>query len=266
MTRFSGRHAVITGGASGIGFAAAQRLAREGAHVVLLDPDADGLGAAQERLRAEGAEVVVIAGASTDETTRAAAVTAAGGGPGGILVNSGATFLAKGIDASDEDWQHVLHNNVIGYARMAAACRDLLRDGGAIVNVASVSAHIAQPNRWTYNAAKGAVVALTRCQALDLAGLGIRANSVSPAWISTPVVERLAGDDPAPSLALWGSYHMLGRIGSAEEVAAAIAFLASPEASFITATDLPVDGGYLAVGGEGVARPGEDPYQQLRKG
>lgn len=263
--RFNGRAAIMTGGGSGIALATAQRLASEGAEVVLLDPDAKAVAAAAEAIAAAGGRCATVIGASTDAEARRAAIDAAGNASGGIVVNAGASFLAKGADATEDDWLVSLRNNVVGYAQMTADALALLEDGGAVINVASVSAHIAQPSRWTYNATKGAVVALTRCQALDLAPRGIRVNSVSPAWIWTPVVARLAGDEVAARREEWGRYHLLGRIGEAGEVAAAICFLASEDASFITGADLPVDGGYLAVGGEGASH-GADLYSRLREG
>jgi NAD(P)-dependent dehydrogenase (short-subunit alcohol dehydrogenase family) len=137
--------------------------------------------------------------------------------------------------------------NVAGYALMTAEVAPRLEGGGAVVNVASVSAHIAQPSRWTYNAAKGAVVALHRCQAMDLAPRGIRVNSVSPAWVWTPVVQALAGDDADARRREWGAYHLLGRIAEPEEVAAGIAFLASDEARFVNGSAFVMDGGMTAV-------------------
>lgn len=270
--RFVGRGAVITGGGSGIGLATARRLGAEGAEVVLLDPDDDALAMARDGLARDGIDVTTVTGTSVDPDARREAVAAASAGAGrdrergqgGIVVNAGASFLAKGVDATADDWHEILDHNVAGYALMVADAVELLADGGAVVNVASVSGHIAQPSRWTYNAAKGAVLSLTRCQALDLAPRGIRVNSVSPAWIWTGVVERLAGDDADRKRPEWGAYHLLGRIGEADEVAAAIAFLASDDASFVTASDLPVDGGYLAVGGEGTGTDGI--YGQLRDG
>jgi NAD(P)-dependent dehydrogenase (short-subunit alcohol dehydrogenase family) len=124
--------------------------------------------------------------------------------------------------------------------------------GGAVINISSISAHISQPNRWTYNAARGAVDQLTKCSALDLAPLSIRVISVSPGWIWSRTVDEAAGYDREKFDPIWGKYHRLRRCGYPEEVASAVLFLCSDEASFITGTDLPVDGGYLGLGGEGV--------------
>jgi NAD(P)-dependent dehydrogenase (short-subunit alcohol dehydrogenase family) len=125
---------------------------------------------------------------------------------------------------------------------------------GAIVNLSSISAFIAQPHRWTYNTAKGAVHILTKCMALDLAPDSIRVNSVSPGWIWTREVYRAAQGDRAKWDPVWGQFHMLERCGDPVEVAAAVLFLLSDDASFITATDLPVDGGYQGLGSEGIGR------------
>jgi NAD(P)-dependent dehydrogenase (short-subunit alcohol dehydrogenase family) len=121
---------------------------------------------------------------------------------------------------------------------------------GAIVNVASVSASVAQPDHWTYNAAKGGLVTLTKCMALDLAQWGIRVNSVSPGWIWTPASAAAVDGNRRKLDQMVAPFHMLGRCGDAREVARAILFLCSDDASFITGTDLVVDGGYLAMGAE----------------
>jgi NAD(P)-dependent dehydrogenase (short-subunit alcohol dehydrogenase family) len=123
--------------------------------------------------------------------------------------------------------------------------------GGAVVNMSSISAHIAQPNRWTYNAAKGAVNQLTRCAALDLAP-AIRVNTLSPGWIWTREVDKAANFDRAKWGPVWGKFHMLRRLGTVEECASACAFLLSDEASFVTGTELMVDGGYCGLGSEGI--------------
>ena len=117
--------------------------------------------------------------------------------------------------------------------------------------MSSISAHIAQPNRWTYNVAKGGVSQLTKNAAFDLAPI-IRVNGLSPAWIWTREVDKAAGCDREKWEPIWGKFHMMRRLGEAGEVASAAVFLLSDEASFITATDLHVDGGYLAMGSEGL--------------
>ena len=170
------------------------------------------------------------------------------------LVNNAASFIAKGLDVTTAEWDRSLGVNVRGYANMVQACHKPMKaiGGGAIVNIASISAHIAQPNRWTYNATKGAIVTLTKCQALDLAPDGIRVNIDSPGWIWRPEVQKAAQGNREKWGPIWGRFHMLRRLGEPEEVAKAIIFLCSDDASFITATELLVDGGYLGIGSEGL--------------
>ena len=142
--------------------------------------------------------------------------------------------------------------NLISQALLTAALAEHMPKGSSVVNVASISAHVAQPERWTYNATKAAIVSLTRGQAMDFAGNAVRVNAVSPGWIWTPEVARAAAGDKADELKrVWSRYHLLGRLGEASEVAEAITFLCSDRASFITGVDLPVDGGYLTMGPEG---------------
>jgi NAD(P)-dependent dehydrogenase (short-subunit alcohol dehydrogenase family) len=166
------------------------------------------------------------------------------------LVNCAATFLAKAEKATSDDWDTSLGVNVKGTALMASSIAPLLRaaGGGAIINLASISGYIAQSDRWTYNATKGAVLALTRCQALDLAPDGIRVISVSPGTIWTPELDRMTGGDRASWEPLFASQHMLGRVGEPSEIASVILFLCGPGASFITGTDVLVDGGYTGMG------------------
>jgi NAD(P)-dependent dehydrogenase (short-subunit alcohol dehydrogenase family) len=250
MPAIAGSVAVITGGASGIGRATARAFVHQGAHVLIVDRDT-ALG---ERTAAElgrGNATAVRGDVSADADCRHAAEVARGlARPVRWLVNCAASFLARGEEASAEDWDVSLSVNVKGTALMASALLPLMRagGGGAIVNLASISGWIAQPNRWTYNATKGAVLALTRCQALDLARDGIRVNSVSPGTIWTPELDRMSNGDRAAWEPIMGPQHMLGRVGEPSEVAAAILFLCSDAASFITGEDLRVDGGYLARG------------------
>ncbi len=170
------------------------------------------------------------------------------------LVNNAFSFLAKGLDATSADFARSFGVGPVAFALLTQLVAEPMRrqGGGAIVNVSSISAWIAQPNRWTYNMAKGAVTQLTRCAALDLAPHKIRVNSVSPGWIWTREVDKAANGDRAKWDPVWGSFHMLGRMGHPVEIAGPVLFLLSDDASFITGTDLPVDGGYNGLGPEGL--------------
>jgi len=258
--RFKGKVAIVTGGASGIGRAIVTELCKEGCAVCFLDLDPNGQALA-ETLKADGGEAFFVRGDVSDEAVCAATVSAALTQWGKIdfLVNNAFSFIAKGLDATRADWERMLQVGPMSYAAMTQAAFEPLKraGGGAIVNVSSVSAFVAQPNRWTYNAAKGAVDNLTRCMAYDLAPFHIRVNSVSPGWIWTQEVYKAAmldGGGREKWDPIWGEYHMLRRCGEAVEVAAAVLFLLSPDASFITATDLPVDGGYMGMGPEGLGK------------
>jgi NAD(P)-dependent dehydrogenase (short-subunit alcohol dehydrogenase family) len=169
-----------------------------------------------------------------------------------FLVNSAASFIAAGLEATESDWDRALSVNIKGYAGTVSKASRHMGEGSAIVNVASISAHIAQRNRWTYNATKAAIVEMTKCQALDLAPQGIRVNTVSPGWIWTAEVAKAANGDRARWEPVWGDYHILRRLGEPSEVASAITFLLSDAASFITASELMVDGGYSALSAEGL--------------
>lgn len=250
------RVGLVTGAASGIGAATAHELASRGAHVIALDIDGGGLDDVVRGIKDAGGRATGRAVDVSDAASVAAAVRRTGDELGRIdmVVNCAVSFIAKGLDVTAADWDRVLSVNVKGIATVVQAAHPLLArtEGAAIVNTASVSAHVAQPARWTYNATKAAIVNLTRCMAMDLAPDGIRVNTVSPGWIWTPEVARAAGGDRAAWEPVWGRYHLLRRLGEPAEVAKAIAFLCSPDASFITGAELPVDGGYLAMGPEGL--------------
>ena len=170
------------------------------------------------------------------------------------LVNSVAYFGSKGVTAERKDWDKSFSVNAIGYANMVQACHQYMKEtpgDKSIVNVASISGHIAQPNRWTYSATKGAILTVTKCMALDMAKDGIRVNSISPAWVWTPEVAKAAVGGRDKWEHVWGPFHMLRRLSEPSEIASAICFLLSEDASFITGTDLKVDGGYCSMGPEG---------------
>lgn len=256
MAKFSEKVAIVTGGASGIGAATTRQFALEGATVAIFDINAAGGQAVADELKAAGYPVNfhAVNVSDAEAVQQAVATVADQQGKVNYLVNSAVSFTAKGLDVTTADWERSLGVNVRGISNMVQACYAPMKSagGGAIVNIASVSAHVAQPNRWTYNATKGAIVTLTKCQALDLAPAHIRVNVVSPGWIWTPEVDKAANNDREKWEPIWGRYHMLRRLGQPDEVARAILFLCSDDASFITAAELAVDGGYMGMGGEGL--------------
>lgn len=254
MRRFFGKAAVVTGGASGIGAATAREFAAEGANVAIVDVDDQGADRVAEELRGAGTEALVLAIDVSDRDGCLAATQEVAGRWGRIdsLVNCAASFVSKGIDATTSDWERSFGVNVRGCANMVQACATYMPAGASVVNISSISAHVAQPRRWTYNASKGAINALSKCQALDLSKDGIRVNIVSPGWIWTPEVEKAAAGDPEERRHAWGRFHMLRRLGEPREVARAVLFLCSDDASFVTATELAVDGGYLGLAAEGL--------------
>ncbi|HEY3290311.1 MAG TPA: SDR family oxidoreductase [Anaerolineae bacterium] len=247
--------AIVTGAASGIGAATAREFTAGGATAVVFDINEAGGTQIVTQLRAEGyrAEYRRVDVSDSDACHAAVQQVASQLGRVDFLVNCAASFISKGLDVTTADWERSLGVNVRGYANMVQACfAPMKTTGGAIVNVASISAHIAQPDRWTYNACKGAIVTMSKCQALDLAPHHIRVNIVSPGWIWTPEVAKAANNDRAKWEPVWGRYHMLRRLGEPREVARAVMFLCSDDASFITGAELPVDGGYLGLGSEGL--------------
>jgi len=249
--RLANKIAVITGVGAGIGEAIALRFAEEGARLVLNDINEAAARATLQKVNGLGAEAAIaVADISREESARsisAVAVDRFGGID--IVVNNAADFTQKSVERAEiSDWQKVLGVNVIGTALVCKhAIPHMKTRGGSIVNIASMSGIIAQPDFATYNASKGAVLTMTKCMALDLAPFKIRVNSICPGCILTSAsyreIERMGltfeqwRDRAAP-------LHMLNRLGEPREVANAALFLASDESSFITSTHLMVDGGY----------------------
>jgi NAD(P)-dependent dehydrogenase (short-subunit alcohol dehydrogenase family) len=258
--RFAGKVAIVTGGANGIGRAISEELCREGAAVAIADISEAGEQVARE-MQSRGWQVLFVQGnlAGENYCREVVAATLERFGKVDFLVNNAFSFTAKGLDATREDWERSFMVGPVAYAVMVQNVAEPMKaqGGGAILNVSSISAFIAQPNRWTYNAAKGAVHNLTKCMAYDLAPFNIRVNSISPGWIWTQEVYKAADLDGGGREKwdpLWGEFHMLRRCGDPVEVAAAALFLLSDDASFITATDLAVDGGYMGMGPEGIGK------------
>lgn len=251
--RLSKRTAIITGAGAGIGEAIAIRFAEEGARLVLADLNEDGARAVAGKIQKSGGQAAAIrADISKEEDARGISDLALREfGRIDIVVNNAADFTTKSVEeATMADWQRVLGVNVVGTAMVSKyAVPHMKAKGGSIVNIASMSGIIAQPNFVTYNSSKGAVLTMTRCMALDLAPYNIRVNSICPGCIYTTATERewiRMGETKEQWTARQAPLHMLNRVGDAREVANAVLFLASDEASFITAAELLVDGGYVA--------------------
>ncbi|MFF4028948.1 SDR family NAD(P)-dependent oxidoreductase [Streptomyces sviceus] len=240
MSDFEGLRALVTGGASGIGRATADLLAARGARVAVLDLDPSLV---DKPLLAYRADI-------RDDASVRAAVAAAAADLGGldVLVNN-AGIGAQGTvaDNDDEEWHRVLDVNVVGMVRVTRAALPHLRESAhaAIVNTSSIGATAGLPQRALYCASKGAVYSLTLAMAADHVREGIRVNCVNPGTADTPWIGRLLAKapDPAAERAALEARQPTGRLVSADEVAGAIAYLASPLSGATTGTSLAVDGG-----------------------
>ena len=240
LLQLDGLCALVTGAGSGIGLATVVALVSEGARVAAFDlvPPSVRDG------------VMPIVGDVTDDASVQRAVAAAVEQFGGldILVNN-AGIGATGTVADNEiaEWQRVFDVNVFGMVRVSRACLPHLRDSkhGAIVNLASIVSWTGLAQRACYGASKGAVYALTLAMAADHTAEGIRVNCVCPGTVDTPWVGRLldAAPDPAAARANLIARQPVGRLGTAAEIAAAICYLASPAAGYVTGTALQIDGG-----------------------
>jgi 2-keto-3-deoxy-L-fuconate dehydrogenase len=236
---FDGFRAVVTGGASGIGLATARTLSRRGARVVCLDLN-DQVEAPLTGVRAD---------VSDDGSVRAAVAAAVDhlGGLDVLVNNAGIGAQGTVEDNDDAEWHRVFDVNVVGMVRVSRAALPHLRESpaAAIVNTCSIAATAGLPQRTLYSATKGAVLALTRAMAADHLAEGIRVCCVNPGTAHTPWIDRLLAkaDDPEAELAALAARQPTGRLVTAEEVAAAICYLAGPDSGATTGTDLAVDGG-----------------------
>jgi NAD(P)-dependent dehydrogenase (short-subunit alcohol dehydrogenase family) len=253
MKRFDGQVAIVTGAARGIGAATARRLAREGAAVLLTDVlDDDGEALAAELRRRERKAVYQHLDVANEDEWRRAVDRAATLGKVTVLVNNaGIGTLPDLENETREGWEKLIAINQTGvWLGMKTAAAELKKNGGAIVNVSSIyGASGGTGASFAYHASKGAVRLMTKNAAIHWAKQGIRVNSVHPGFVDTPMVAPIAKADTAEAKAFLGyieSSTPMGRMATADEIAATIAFLASSDASYMTGSELYVDGGFTA--------------------
>ena len=251
MEGLTGKVAIVTGGATIIGASVVRAFHLAGTKVVIADINqkdgqavANSLGKDVQFVKTDLAEDVQIADCVNQTVAKFGGVD--------FLINLACVYVDDALSATRKDWLDSYNINVVGGVMMLKAVKPHMvkRGGGAVVNFGSISAKVAQTGRWLYPVTKAAILQLTRNEAMDLAGDKIRVNSVSPGWTWCRLMDDLTHGDRAKTNRVGGPFHLLGRVGEPDEVAQAVLFLCSSHASFITGTDLAVDGGYSAMGPE----------------
>lgn len=244
MRGLAGKVAIVPGGCTKIGRAVVDAFVAAGTKVMVADIAegrgfADGVAFQHCDLR-DDAQIAALVQATKERFGRI-----------DFLVNVACSYLDNGAASTRAEWLESLDVNVVGSVMlMQAAEAELAKNRGAIVNFGSISSRVAQTGRWLYPVSKAAILQLTRNQAMDLAPKGIRVNAVSPGWTWSNIMDQLTNGNRAKTDSVAAPFHLLGRVANPEEVASAVLFLCSDEASFITGTDIRVDGGYTAMGPE----------------
>lgn len=249
MGRFEGKIAIVTGGTAGIGRAVAARLVGEGARVIVVARSKDRGEAAIAQL-GDAAQLVVGTVDHRETADQAVAAAVAAGGPDVLINNAGIDHTNDLLETPEDEARQVFDTNFFGALWMLQRCGATMKraEGGAIVNVTSRLASIGIPTMGVYAASKGALLALTRNAAVELAPHRIRVNAVAPGPTETPLIRAWIDQQPDPAAFRRKTADTVpqGTFGTPEDVAAAIAFMASDEAAHITGASLAIDGGYTA--------------------
>ena len=253
MSNLTNKVAIVTGASTLIGAGVVRAFAKAGARVVMADiNEADGKKIATEL----GDTVAFRLTDVTKDEDIDACIAFAEEHFGGVdyHVNLASTYLDNGIHTSRADWLTSLNVNLVSAMVFADKVAPVIakRGGGAIVNFGSIAGKVAQPGRMTYSAAKAAMLQVTKNAAMQLRPHKIRVNSVSPGWTWSNIMVQLTQDKREKADSVAKPFHILERAGDPSEVASAVLFLCSDQATFITGTDIAVDGGYTAIGPEGM--------------
>jgi NAD(P)-dependent dehydrogenase (short-subunit alcohol dehydrogenase family) len=250
MRRLEGKRAIVTGGGAGIGRAIAQRLADEGARVLVADLDADAAGTVAAELGGDARGRRVDVTSEDDVAALVAAAVEAWGGLDVMVNNAGVGVAGPVTETSGEDWARIMAVNLTGTFHGMKAAIPAMREsgGGSVVNIASVAAVVGVKDRAAYSASKGGIYALTRAAALDHIEEGVRINCVCPGTVDTPWIGRITAgyEDPADARAQMQARQPHGRFVAPEEIAAMVAYLAADEAGSVIGAAMIVDGGLTA--------------------
>lgn len=256
MTDLTGKVALITGGATFIGAAVAQELKALGAKVIIADINqAQGEKVAAD-LNIEYRHVDLADDPSIENLVNDLMQL-------DILINLAALYEDQGSASTRKDWQNSFNVTVFGHARLTQLSRHLLKKSqdGVVINISSVSARIAQKERWVYPASKATLEQLTKSMALDLAQDRIRVHALSLGWTWSMPIQMMSGNDRAKADQIAGKFHVIGRIADAEEVANVLSLLCSPKAKLLTGSVIHADGGYHILGPEASGSPIEELSQ-----
>lgn len=256
--RLKNKVTVVTGGGGGIGFAICEAMIKEGARVVVSDLNGEIAEDRAAKLRDAGAEALAVQTDVADEASANSLIkkTVDEFGKIDVLINNAGARIIKGLtEHTLSDWEQMLAINLTGpFLCARAAIPQMLKQGkGNIINLGSIASFMGRPNRCAYVAAKSGVLGLTRAMAADLAGKNIRVNTIAPGMIASPFNQSFA--EAADTGTAWANENLIGRWGQPEDIAGAAVYLASDESSFVTGSEIKIEGGWLGAR----SRSGEVP-------